>query len=171
MNAKAAILLASLVVFIPHSSLTASSDDDGHGKVLAGKLEVYTGTKNYNSGNILYFPHTSYAIYHANGNFYRYVRNSTTPTDEVPFTILIPAGRYFILAQSEKEERVKVPVTIDPGRFVIIRLDDPNRKRIPFDSHEIRLRDGTVAGWVWSRRARSDFTERRALFNLFGWRI
>jgi hypothetical protein len=172
MKALTAIfLIASLALVVPSGSLIARSADDKQGKVLVGLLEVYTGTKTYNSGNILYFPHTSYSIHHANGKFYRYVRNHTTPTDEVPFRILIPAGHYFILARSEKEGRVKVPVTIDPGRARIIRLDDPNQKRIPSDSKVIRLKDGSVAGWCWSRKAPPGFSERRGQFNIFGWKI
>ena len=171
MNAIGAVLFIWLALAGPNRLAIARPADELTDKVPVGVLTVYTGTKSYNSGNILYFPHTTYAIYHENGNFYRYVKNRTTPTDETPYTILIPAGRYFILAQSEKQGRVKFPIAIDPGRIATIRLDDPNRKRIPRDSQEIRIKNGSVAGWHWSRRAPQKYFERGVLIDLFGWKI
>ena len=167
MNAKLVWLftLPALVILFTSRAEGAAKDKRGCNPV--GLLEVYTGTKTYNSGDILYFPHTSYAIHHSDGRFYRYVRNHTTPTDEVPFRIPIPAGSYDILARSENEGRVKIPVTVNPGRLLIIRLDNPNRRRLPSDCEAIRLTNGSVVGWHWSRRA----PEEGAFINLFGWKI
>jgi hypothetical protein len=168
MNSRVVFLLASLALLLPGNPATAKPAYEKGSGVPVGLLEIFTGTKTYNSGDILYFPHSSYAILRADGGFYRYVKNSTVPTDEVPFRILIPAGLYFIVAESEKEGRVKFPITIDSGQLSIIRLDNPNRNHHPPDSEAIRLENGSVAGWHWSRWAPRGCFERNPCFKFFG---
>lgn len=122
--------------------------------VETGMLTAYTGTDTYDSGQVDYYPHTGYRIFHANGSFYRYVKNHTSQTDEMPYRIILPVGKYYVLAESENHGRVKTLISIDPGQWTIVRLDSPTRKgKIPPDVDVIRLADGTVAGWQFKKRA------------------
>jgi hypothetical protein len=129
----------------------------------AGLLTAYTGTSTYDSGQIDYFPHTGYRIFHADGRYYRDVRNHTNSTDELPYTIAIPAGDYFMLAKSETQGGVKVPFAVKPGRWTVVRLDNPTRNgKIPPNVEVIRLPEGEVAGWKFERRAPKGLLNQRA---------
>lgn len=158
------LLLATVVcclAFVP-MFLTASARAQDR-KLRAGLLTAYTATSTYDSGKINYFPHTGYRIFYVDGRFYRNVRNHMGPTDELPFTIAIPAGDYFLLAKSETQGGVKVPFTINPGRWTVVRLDDPTRKgRIPPNVDVIRLPDSSIAGWLFEKRAPGGLLERHS---------
>src|SRR5579862_3989557 len=47
-----------------------------------GRLVVNTGTETVNDGDVMYYPHSSYQIYNADGSKYKYVRNHVSRDDE-----------------------------------------------------------------------------------------
>jgi hypothetical protein len=92
-----------------------------------GYLMVYSATEEYNDGDSMYYPHSSYQLYTGNGRYLKTVHNKTSKTDEVPERIRLQPGRYIIHADSEPAGRVAVPVIIAPGRATIVNLEATRR--------------------------------------------
>jgi hypothetical protein len=100
-----------------------------------GSLKVYSTTDEFNDGNAWYFPHTFYAIYTIDGKLFRNV-TSYFGNDEPPEVVALPVGSYLIVARSEKEGHVRVPIVIKAGERTILDLDLREKgtlKRIAFN--------------------------------------
>ena len=90
-----------------------------------GDLIVYTAVKvplPMGVSDTQYYPHTSYALYDANGKFLRGVRNHIGAWDEEPERVSLPPGRYTISAESELQGSVKAPIIIQAGKTTVVNL-------------------------------------------------
>jgi len=88
-----------------------------------GSLEVYSATDEVNDGGSLYYAHSSDAIYAADGKLFKDVENHISRSDENPETVTLPVGSYTVVARSEKNGYVRVPVMINSGRRTVLALD------------------------------------------------
>lgn len=88
-----------------------------------GTLEVFSATEAREDGkDAYYYPHTSYEVYR-NGQSFRHVDNGRTLEIETPSRVTLPQGNYTVVAQSETDGMVKVPVRIETGRATVLYLD------------------------------------------------
>ena len=88
-----------------------------------GYLVVYSATDRVNDGDTPYYPHSSYAIYTADGKLFRTVENRVSPSDEVPDRVLLPIGRYMIWARSEDKGYTRADIIVRLGRTTIVDLE------------------------------------------------
>ena len=88
-----------------------------------GYLMVYSATDRFDDGGTFYYPHSSYSIYTTNGKFFKNVENHISRSDENPETVSLPVGSYTVVARSQKDGYVRVPVMIKDGRRTILALD------------------------------------------------
>ena len=83
-----------------------------------GYLKVYSATDEFNDGDALYFPHSSYAIYTIDGKPFKNVKNQRFPADEIPEVVALP-----VIARSERDGYGRVLVVIKEGQQTIVDLD------------------------------------------------
>lgn len=95
----------------------------------AGYLIVYSATVPFDDGDVIYYTHTSYNLYTAQGAFLKRIRNRIMRGDEAPETVKLAPGRYVIHAQSEMDGPVAVPVIIADGRTTVVNLENDRRGR------------------------------------------
>ena len=88
-----------------------------------GYLKVYSATDEFNDGDALYFPHSSYAIYTIDGKPFKNVKNQRFPADEIPEVVALPVGTYAVVARSERDGYDRVLVVIKEGQQTIVDLD------------------------------------------------
>ena len=88
-----------------------------------GTLVVYSATDPFDDGDVLYYAHSSYAIYTTDGKLFKNVENHISRSDEIPETVTLPVGSYLIEARSEKDGYVRVHVGINAGRQTVVDLD------------------------------------------------
>ncbi len=92
--------------------------------------------------------HTDYAIYTADGQVYRHVRNADGVNDPTPAIVDLPPGTYTIRAQAMASGFVRVPVVIEPGQVTTVHLqgtwNPPDAVR---HKDQYVWLDGTVVGW------------------------
>ncbi|HXP63112.1 MAG TPA: hypothetical protein VN829_21605 [Dongiaceae bacterium] len=109
-----------------------------------------------NFGEIEYLdeqPHTDYALYSANGEFLREVRNASASNPAQPELVSLPPGLYQIQAKSEERGGeiipLTVPVVIKPGERTAVHLEGDWKPLRPHSGSEVvRLPDGRLVGWV-----------------------
>ena len=94
-----------------------------------GYLKVYSATDEFDDGGVPYYAHSSYAIYAIGGKLLRNVENHISRSDEIPEMVSLPVGSYIVLARSEKDGYVRVPVIIKEGQRTILDLDLGDRSR------------------------------------------
>jgi hypothetical protein len=104
------------------TSMTKSAQPQP-GQLAKGALEVYSATDEFNDGGTLYYARSSYAIYALDGKFLKNVENHISQSDELPQTVSLPIGSYTVVARSEKDGYVTIPVMIRNGRRTIVDLD------------------------------------------------
>src|SRR5580704_8224476 len=91
---------------------------------IAGFLVVYTDTESpINTGDIQYYPHTSYKIYDSHGAFIRSVPNHMSERDESPSRVDLPPGRYTVVGKSETQGEVAVLVVVSALRTTVVNLE------------------------------------------------
>ncbi|MCW5890063.1 MAG: hypothetical protein KIT14_05870 [bacterium] len=93
--------------------------------------------------------HTPYEVRSQDGIFERRVVNSDGLRTE-PDQVLLPPGRYRVIASAQEYGTVTVPVDVVAGRTTTVHLDANDyvaARRIP-DSARVRLGDGQIVGWV-----------------------
>jgi hypothetical protein len=88
-----------------------------------GYLKVYSATDPFDDGGLLYYAHSSYAIYTIDGNLFKSVENHISRSDEIPELVSLPVGSYIVVARSEKAGYVRIPVIIEEGQQTILDLD------------------------------------------------
>jgi hypothetical protein len=93
------------------------------GQSSQGLLVVYSATDPFNDGDVLYYAHSSYAIYTTAGRLFKNVENHISKSDEIPEVVTLPAGSYVIEARSERNGYVRVRVVIKAGRQTILDLE------------------------------------------------
>jgi hypothetical protein len=94
-----------------------------------GSLKVYSATDEFDDGGLPYYAHSSYAIYAIDGKLFKNVENHISRSDEIPEIVSLPAGSYTVVARSEKDGYVRVPVIIKEGQRTILDLDPGERRR------------------------------------------
>jgi len=88
-----------------------------------GYLTVYLTADEFNDGNAWYFPHSAFAIYTIDGKLFKNVKSYFT-YDEIPEVLVaLPVGSYMIVARSEKNQFIRLPVVIRAGQRTILDLD------------------------------------------------
>jgi hypothetical protein len=92
-------------------------------EVSQGSLVVYSATDAFNDGDVLYYAHSSYAIYTSDGTLFKNVENHMSRSDEIPERVSLPAGSYIVDAQSANNGYVRVRVVIKPSRLTLLDLD------------------------------------------------
>jgi hypothetical protein len=108
----------------PLPVLPTVGPDSGSKPAVPGYLVVYTDTESpINTGDIQYYPHTSYKIYDSNGSLYRSVRNHLSERDEKPARVNLPPGRYTVVGKSETRGEVVVPVIVGALRTTVVNLE------------------------------------------------
>jgi len=87
-----------------------------------GYLTVYLMAGEFNDGNAWYFPRSAFAIYTIDGKLFKNVKRLFTD-DKTPEVVALPVGSYMIVARSEKDGYVSLPVVIKAGQRTILDLD------------------------------------------------
>lgn len=93
------------------------------GQLSQGSLVVYSATDPFDDGEVLYYAHSSYAIYTADGKLFKNVENHISRSDEIPEAVTLPAGSYVIEGRSERDGYVRARVGIKAGQQTILDLD------------------------------------------------
>jgi hypothetical protein len=93
------------------------------GQLSRGSLVVYSATDPFDDGDVLYYAHSSYAIYTTYGKLFKDVENHISRSDEIPEVVTLPVGSYLIEARSERDGYVRVRVVIKAGRQTVLDLD------------------------------------------------
>jgi hypothetical protein len=88
-----------------------------------GYLKVYSATDEFNGGDAWYFPHSSYAIYTIDGKLFKNVTSQLSADEEIPEIVSLPVGSYMVVARSEKDGYIRLPVAIKAGRRTVLDLD------------------------------------------------
>src|SRR5437773_6350143 len=86
-------------------------------------LTVYSASDRTDDGGLLYYAHSSYDIYGADGKLVKRMENHISATDEIPQHVSLPVGSHLVDVRSEKDGYVRVPVTIKEGRQKTLDLD------------------------------------------------
>jgi hypothetical protein len=120
----------------------ASSARDAGG---TGELVVYSATFAPTLEEGEYPAHTDYTVATTDDEVIEHVTNRTGSFDKRPATLSLAAGKYHVRAQYQRGGFIVVPVTIEPGKTIILDLDGAPSAAGSADP--IRLPDGTVAGW------------------------
>jgi len=88
-----------------------------------GYLQVYSATDELNDGGLVYYSHSSYAIYTIDGELFRIVENHISPGDESPELVALPAGSYVVIARSDRQGDVRIRFAIEEGQLTVLDLD------------------------------------------------
>ena len=95
---------------------------DGRTELPQGYLTVYLMADEFNGGNAWYFPHSAFAIYTIEGKLFKNGKSRFTD-DESPEVVALPVGSYIVVARSEKDRYIRLPVVIKAGQRMILDLD------------------------------------------------
>jgi hypothetical protein len=108
----------------PLTVLPTVGPDSGVKQAATGFLVVFTDTESpINTGDIQYYPHTSYKIYDSHGALLKWVRNHLNERDENPARVSLPPGRYTVVGKSETDGEVAAPVVIDALRTTVVNFE------------------------------------------------
>ena len=77
----------------------------------------------FDDGGVAFYAHSSYVIYTTNGKLVKNVENHISRSDEIPEVVALPVGSYMVVARSEKDGYIRLPVVIKAGRRTIVDLD------------------------------------------------
>ena len=88
-----------------------------------GYLTVYLRADESYDGNAWYFPQNLFAIYTIDGNLFKNVTSQLSTDEEIPEVVALPVGSYIVVARSEKDGYIRLPVAIKADRRTILDLD------------------------------------------------
>ena len=88
-----------------------------------GYLTVYLTADEFNDGNAWYFPHSAFAIYTIDGKLFKNVKSQLFTDEEIPEVVALPVGSYMVVARSEKDGYIRLPVAIKAGQRTVLDLD------------------------------------------------
>jgi hypothetical protein len=88
-----------------------------------GYLQVYSATDEFNDGGLVYYSHSSYAIYTIDGEFFKIVENHISPGDESLELVALPAGSYVVIARFNRQGDVRIRFAIEEGQLTVLDLD------------------------------------------------
>jgi hypothetical protein len=113
-----------LTMLAPVGPRSGSFTGDG----ASGHLRVFSATYEVSNGSdTMAYPHSDYKIYDARGAFLRLVRNRTGSSDELPDRVDLFPGNYNVIAESETQGTVSVPVIIKSRLTTEVKLERPPR--------------------------------------------
>ena len=138
---KATLLLVQLVTCFGSPTVAQGGEDYRTG-LPQGSLVVFSATDPFNDGEVLYYAHSAYSIYTADGKFFKQVENHISRSDEIPSLVTLPTGSYTIEARSESHGYVRVPIVITAGRQTVVdpdRQQSVTQKRLAQAKHSRRL--------------------------------
>jgi len=88
-----------------------------------GYLMVYLRADESYDGNAWYFPQNLFAIYTIDGKLFKNVTSQHSTDEEIPEIVALPVGSYMVVARSEKDGYIRLPVAIKAGRRTVLDLD------------------------------------------------
>jgi hypothetical protein len=88
-----------------------------------GYLTIYITADEFNDGSAWYFPRSVYAIYTIDGKLFRNVKSQHSTDEEIPDVVALPIGSYMVVARSEKDRYIRLPVVIKADRRTTLDLD------------------------------------------------
>lgn len=119
--------------------------------VSGGYLKVFSATEEHQWGEgSYYYPHSSYRITDASGKTIKRVENHQTDIDERPETVELAPGTYTVIAQSENDGLVRVPVVIKRALTTAVHLEkgrESDREAVN-SSQAVRTPSGQIVGWM-----------------------
>ena len=84
---------------------------------------VYLRADESYDGNAWYFPQNLFAIYTIDGKLFKNVTSQYSADEEIPEVVALPVGSYMVVARSEKDGYIRLPVAIKAGRRTVLDLD------------------------------------------------
>ena len=84
---------------------------------------VYLRADESYDGNAWYFPQNLFAIYTIDGKLFKNVTSQQSTDEEIPEVVALPVGSYMVVARSEKDGYIRLPVAIKAGRRTVLDLD------------------------------------------------
>ena len=107
----------------------SSALEDGNGP---GHLIVYNAShETVTREGAMAYPHDDYKIYNERRACIKRVRNRSGAEDELPARVDLPPGNYTVIAPSETQGAVAVPVMIKSGLTTEVKLEQPTRTITP----------------------------------------
>ena len=97
--------------------------------------------------------HTDYAIYQANGDLLKEVRNAQNRNDPKPALVNLPTGQYKVIAEAQTSDgwtmSYEVPVVIKAGQKTVVHLEADWRpaKADQGKYSLVRGHDSRILGW------------------------
>ena len=88
-----------------------------------GYLTVHLRADEFNDGNAWYFPQNLFAIYTIDGKLFKNVTSQQSTDEEIPEVVALPVGSYMVVARSEKDGHIRLPVAIKAGQRTVLDLD------------------------------------------------
>ena len=88
-----------------------------------GYLMVYLRADESYDGNAWYFPQNLFAIYTIDGKLLKNVTGQLSADEEIPEVVRLPVGFYMVVARSEKDGYIRLPVAIKAGQRTVLDLD------------------------------------------------
>ena len=88
-----------------------------------GYLMVYSRADESYDGNAWYFPQNLFAIYTIDGKRFKNVTSQLSADEEIPEIVALPVGSYMVVARSEKDGYIRLPVAIKAGQRTVLDLD------------------------------------------------
>jgi len=105
----------------PKSNSSPGGDGPGH-------LVVYnTSHETLGQDGAMAYPHDDYKILDGRHDCIKRVRNVSGAHGEIPTRVDLPPGQYTVIAHSEVQGSVAVPVTIESGLATRVDLQYPAR--------------------------------------------
>jgi hypothetical protein len=86
-------------------------------------LTVYLRADAFYGGNAWYFPQNLFAIYTTDGKLFKNVTSQLSSDEEIPEVVPLPVGSYKVVARSEKNQYIRLPVAIKAGQRTVLDLD------------------------------------------------
>ena len=137
----------------PCSASREASDPNGH-------LQVFSVMEAQSEGDDhVWYQHTGYVIYNAEGKRIKHVGNTVGKFDETPATVTLPAGRYMVKASAEgyRWHSVRVPVLVERGRTTMVHLESGwTPAAAPPGTEIVRASSGYAVGWFARGPSTSD---------------
>lgn len=88
-----------------------------------GYLKVYSAPDESHDDGLAYYSHSSYAIYTTDGQLFKRVENHRSRNDQSPELVPLPAGSYLVIARSDRNGDVSIPVAIKASQLTVLDLD------------------------------------------------
>jgi hypothetical protein len=118
---KTTPLIIQLFLIIGSATILQAGDYSGGSS--RGYLTVYLTTDEFNDRNAWYFPRSFFAIYTIDGRLFKNVESQHFADEEIPEVVGLPVGSYMVVARSERDGYIRLPVAIKAGRRTVLDLD------------------------------------------------